>query len=93
MSNLRYGLNPDRPALPTPEIEFFLPRSVTIRGWTRKHRAPMKLSELDYELPRDRIAQYPLPQRDASRMLVFDRTARTYDDRQFRELPDVLRGD
>ena len=51
----------------------------------------MKLSELDYELPRDRIAQHPPPERDASRMLVLDRTAQAWEDRWFRELPEVLR--
>ena len=35
---------------------------------------PRKISVLDYtyELPADRIAEYPLPQRDASRLLIYD---------------------
>ncbi|MBU1125134.1 MAG: tRNA preQ1(34) S-adenosylmethionine ribosyltransferase-isomerase QueA [Candidatus Omnitrophica bacterium] len=33
----------------------------------------MKLSDFDYHLPKDRIAQYPLRERDAARMLVIDR--------------------
>ncbi|MBI3668338.1 MAG: tRNA preQ1(34) S-adenosylmethionine ribosyltransferase-isomerase QueA [Acidobacteria bacterium] len=53
----------------------------------------MKLSDLDYDLPGERIAQHPLAQRDASRMLVLDRTAQTWADREFRELPELLRGD
>jgi S-adenosylmethionine:tRNA ribosyltransferase-isomerase len=53
----------------------------------------MNLSELDYPLPPDRIAQHPLPERDASRMLLLDRTTGAWEDRQFRELPDLLRGD
>jgi S-adenosylmethionine:tRNA ribosyltransferase-isomerase len=53
----------------------------------------MKLAELDYSLPPERIAQYPLEERDASRMLLLDRRTGAWEDRQFRELPDLLRGD
>lgn len=53
----------------------------------------MKLTELDYHLPPDRIAQHPLAERDASRMLLLDRTAGTWEDREFRDLPELLRGD
>ena len=52
----------------------------------------MKLSDLDYELPRERIAQRPLAERDASRLLLLDRTRAHWEDRQFRDLPDLLRG-
>jgi S-adenosylmethionine:tRNA ribosyltransferase-isomerase len=53
----------------------------------------LNLSDFDYELPPERIAQWPLEERDASRMLVLDREAGTWEDRQFRELPGLLRGD
>lgn len=53
----------------------------------------MKLSEFDYELPRELIAQRPLPERDSSRMLLLDRATGAWEDRQFRELPELLRGD
>ena len=33
----------------------------------------MHITEFDYELPADLIAQEPLAERDASRMLVLDR--------------------
>src|SRR5579863_5004358 len=52
----------------------------------------MKVSELDYDLPPERIAQRPLAERDASRMLLLDRVSGTWEDRRFRELPDLLRG-
>jgi len=51
----------------------------------------MLLEEFDYALPADLIAQHPLTERDASRLLVLDRGARTYQDRAFRELPEILR--
>lgn len=53
----------------------------------------MHISEFDYELPAERIAQHPPAERDAGRMLVLDRRTRTWDDRTFRELPGLLRGD
>lgn len=51
----------------------------------------MLLEEFDYPLPSELIAQRPLAERDASRMMVLDRAAQTIEDRQFRELPEVLR--
>ena len=51
----------------------------------------MLLSEFDYDLPRDRIAQTPLADRAASRMLVIDRASGCWKDRRFRDLPEYLR--
>ncbi len=53
----------------------------------------MKLSEFSYELPEDRIAQRPLAERDGSRLLLLSRAAQRWEDHQFQELPEVLRGD
>ncbi len=53
----------------------------------------MNPSELDYVLPPACIAQRPLGERDGSRMLLLDRATGAWDDRHFRELPGVLRGD
>ena len=50
----------------------------------------MKSSELDYELPRELIAQHPAERRDHSRLLVHDRAAGTIRHRRFDELPDEL---
>jgi S-adenosylmethionine:tRNA ribosyltransferase-isomerase len=51
----------------------------------------MQISEFDYELPSELIAQHPLKQRDASRMLVVDRKSKTWLDSEFSLLPDFLR--
>lgn len=51
----------------------------------------MRLDEFDYPLPTELIAQRPLEERDASRMLLLDRAAGTIVDRAFRELPSILR--
>ena len=53
----------------------------------------MDLSELDYELPRELIAQHPAERRDASRLLVYDRETRAVRHRTFAELPDELQGE
>jgi S-adenosylmethionine:tRNA ribosyltransferase-isomerase len=55
-------------------------------------RVSMNLDELNFDLPPERIAQHPLAARDASRMLLLDRTTGAWEDRQFREFPDLLRG-
>ncbi|KPJ74352.1 MAG: hypothetical protein AMS14_05580 [Planctomycetes bacterium DG_20] len=48
------------------------------------------LSDFDYDLPPDRIAQQPARPRDASRLLVLHRTSGAIAHRRFRDLPDVL---
>ena len=53
----------------------------------------MRLSELDYELPEELIAQAPLEPRDASRLLVVDRATTTLEDAVFSDLPGLLRAD
>jgi S-adenosylmethionine:tRNA ribosyltransferase-isomerase len=51
----------------------------------------MLLSEFDYELPDELIAQQPLEQRDASRMLVLNRSTQTQEDSKFELLPAYVR--
>jgi S-adenosylmethionine:tRNA ribosyltransferase-isomerase len=53
----------------------------------------MLLSDFDYALPPERIAQRPLENRDDSRMLVVDRAADGCEDKMFAEFPALLRGD
>jgi S-adenosylmethionine:tRNA ribosyltransferase-isomerase len=53
----------------------------------------MKLSELDYELPQELIAQHPLERRDDSRLLVYDRSSREVRHRRVSELPVELAAD
>ena len=50
----------------------------------------MKIAAFDYELPEDLIAQGPLPERDASRLLVLPRRSGSMDHRLVRELPGLL---
>ncbi|HEX8635372.1 MAG TPA: tRNA preQ1(34) S-adenosylmethionine ribosyltransferase-isomerase QueA [Pyrinomonadaceae bacterium] len=51
----------------------------------------MLISEFDYELPEELIAQAPLAERDASRLLVLDRARATWRDSSFARLPAELR--
>jgi S-adenosylmethionine:tRNA ribosyltransferase-isomerase len=53
----------------------------------------MDLSELDYELPPELIAQHPTERRDASRLLVYERRTHAVRHRSFAELPDELQGE
>lgn len=53
----------------------------------------MNITDFDYELPPQQIAQRPLEDRAASRMLLLERATGAWGDRCFRELPDLLRGD
>jgi S-adenosylmethionine:tRNA ribosyltransferase-isomerase len=48
------------------------------------------LSDFDYHLPEELIAQEPLADRAASRMLVVDRASGIWQDRTFREFPSFL---
>ncbi len=52
----------------------------------------MRLDELDYHLPKAQIAQRPLDQREASRLLLLDRATGRFADHLFLELSDLLRG-
>jgi S-adenosylmethionine:tRNA ribosyltransferase-isomerase len=51
----------------------------------------MHLSDFDYDLPPELIAQQPLAERGASRMLVVDRSTQTWSDSQFKLFPEYLR--
>jgi S-adenosylmethionine:tRNA ribosyltransferase-isomerase len=53
----------------------------------------MDVNELDYELPRELIAQHPAPRRDSSRLLVYERATGAVRHRCFSDLPDELHGE
>jgi len=49
-----------------------------------------RLSDYDYDLPAELIAQRPLPRREDARMMVLRRDAQTIEHRQFVELKTLL---
>lgn len=53
----------------------------------------MLVSDFNFHLPEELIAQEPLVARDSSRMLHLERSTGAYNDRYFRDLPDLLRSD
>ena len=77
------------PTIRPKQAALFRPYTSTFAIVDRTVRA----DELDYHLPPERIAQRPLPDRDASRLLLLDRMHGSWQDRQFAELPALLRGD
>jgi S-adenosylmethionine:tRNA ribosyltransferase-isomerase len=57
------------------------------------HNRRVLVSEFDYRLPPELIAQQPLADRAASRLLLLDRGRGVLEDRTFRDFPDLLRPD
>jgi len=53
----------------------------------------MKLADFDYNLPKELIAQYPLKDRTAARLLVLNRKKATFQHRRFSDLRDYLKKD
>jgi len=54
---------------------------------------PLRIEDFDYQLPVAQIAQHPLAERAASRLLLLERGKHSWEDRRFRQLPEILRGD
>ena len=50
----------------------------------------MKLSEFDYSLPKELIAQTPIYPRDSSRLLVLDKNTWEIEDKNFFDIVDYL---
>jgi len=53
----------------------------------------MKLSDFDYQLPKELIAQRPLDSRDQSRLMILNREQQTISHHRFFELPELLAPD
>ncbi|MDD3302511.1 MAG: tRNA preQ1(34) S-adenosylmethionine ribosyltransferase-isomerase QueA [Candidatus Gracilibacteria bacterium] len=50
----------------------------------------MKLSQFDYDLPKELIAQTPIKQRDHSKLLVLDKETGTIEDKKFYDIINYL---
>jgi S-adenosylmethionine:tRNA ribosyltransferase-isomerase len=64
-----------------------------VAGQEARYRASVRVDELDYDLPEELIAQTPVEPRDASRLLIVDRTDGGLADARFADLPTLLRSD
>ena len=50
----------------------------------------MKVSEFDYDLPEELIAQVPIKKRDESRLMVLDRENKTIEHKKFKDIIEYL---
>jgi S-adenosylmethionine:tRNA ribosyltransferase-isomerase len=51
---------------------------------------PLRISDFDYDLPAELIAQHPLPRRDDSRMMIIDRNSEEIKHGRFRDFTDFM---
>jgi len=51
----------------------------------------MHISEFDYDLPQELIAQYPVQRRDQSRLFIIDRATGTFTHGRFKDIVSLLR--
>ncbi|TMQ57719.1 MAG: S-adenosylmethionine:tRNA ribosyltransferase-isomerase, partial [Candidatus Eisenbacteria bacterium] len=51
----------------------------------------LRTSDFHFDLPKDRIAQHPAPERDGSRLMTLDRATGAVTHHRFHELPALLR--
>ena len=61
-----------------------------LRSGVQRNNSLLLLSDFNYDLPGERIAQQPLEDRAGARMLVVDRRAGVWEDRMFRDFPSYL---
>ena len=50
----------------------------------------MKVSDFNYDLPEELIAQVPIEKRDESRLMVLDRKKKTIEHRKFKDIIEYL---
>ena len=50
----------------------------------------MKVSDFNYNLPEELIAQVPIKHRDESRLLILDRNTKTFEHKVFKDIIDYL---
>ena len=51
----------------------------------------MKVTDFDYDLPKELIAQTPIEKRDESRLMVLDRSKQTIEHRKFKDIVEYLK--
>src|SRR5262245_22178728 len=64
--------------------------AIPASGCRENYNSWVLVSEFDYELPADLIAQHPVPQRSASRLLRLDAETGALEDLEFADLPRLV---
>jgi S-adenosylmethionine:tRNA ribosyltransferase-isomerase len=76
----------------TTQITIISPRSTTNSPrFAPQKRPKVRVTDFNFDLPQELIAQSPPAIRGSSRMLVLDRATGSYHDDFFRNLPEILR--
>ena len=57
----------------------------------QKLKTIMRLSDFDYNLPKELIAQYPSKTRGKDRLLVLDRNKKTFEEKDFEDILDYFK--
>ena len=55
-----------------------------------RHTAPTRLTDFDFDFPRELVAAYPAEPRDSTRLMVVDRAERTIEHKTMVDLPDYF---
>lgn len=87
-ARIRHDISPNRESEPLRWDRF--DTTLARRRVFRYMRRPMRLSDFDFNLPEELIAQEPLSERDASRLLVVPLDGGRFQHRHVRDLPDLL---
>src|SRR5579875_3083619 len=69
----------------------FQRQQLPVQGSQGQEGLSYRISDYDYELPQELIAQQPVEPRDASRLLVVHRATGALEHRHFRDIGDYLR--
>ena len=74
----------------TPTVFFDAATSDTLPPQSSAIFTKRKISDFDYHLPEELIAQTPISQRDTSRLMILDRKNETIEDKHFYDILDYL---
>ena len=88
-SEWKYSITAAGAELAQPEFFTLLERSLGPNRCPVHYHAPVQTDDFNFDLPRDLIAQQPVP-RGASRLLFLDRSTEGVDHRMVTDLPGLL---
>lgn len=63
----------------------------TLKNLIHKLTSSIDLTEYNYELPKEKIAQFPLEQRDESKLIKVEKISNNTNNYQFKNLPEIIK--